>query len=274
MRDIWDLIYSVLFGTCLANLPTTSFAQDADAGNESYVDVGATVLLRPAYIGSDQTKTNVLPYLGLDNFYGIDLLGPNLKADVIDIGTGRGLGMGNWSLRAGPRLSFDFGRDSSDSPTLEGLDDIDTSAVAGGFVRATWSFIGIDLSAGQDIIGGHDGFVAEASIGTKYVSDGWYIQPVATLSWGDETYTQTVYGITPEQAQSSALNAFETSSGFHQASAGFIGGFELSKDWNVTALFTYREALGDYRDSPIILAEDGSNSGVFTSLSLSRRFGL
>lgn len=263
--------YILALSALLLAAPQLTFAQDADNEDETYIDVGGTVILRTPYVGSDQTETLVLPYLGIENFHGIDLLGPILKADVIDIGTGRGLD--KWSLRAGPRVSFDFGRDSDDSPTLEGLEDIDISAVVGGFVRYSYSFLGVDLSAGQDVLGGHDGFVAEASVGTKYTSDnGWYIQPAVTLSWGDETYTQTVYGITPEQAQASSLGAFDVSSGFHQVSGTLLGGFELSENWNVTALFSYREALGDYRDSPIILAEDGSTSGIFTTLSLSRRF--
>ena len=256
----------------LLGTPLAALAQDADKDEQASIDVGGTVLLRTPYVGSDQTETLLLPYLGINDFHGIDLLGPNLTADFIDIGTGAGLG--KWSLRAGPRVSFDFGRDSDDSPTLEGLEDIDTSGVVGGFVRYSYSFLGVDLAAGQDVLGGHDGFVAEASLGTKYTADGWYIQPAVTLSWGDETYTQTVYGITPDQALRSALGEFDVSSGFHQISGTLLGGFALTDNWNVTGLFSYREALGDYRDSPIILAEDGSTSGIFTSISLSRRFNL
>ena len=257
-----------IFSALMLGIAPAAIAQDDD--NQTHVDIGATVLLRPAYVGSDRTKTNILPYLGVDNFHGIDLLGPELKATFIDIGTGRGIG--KWSVRAGPRVAFDFGRDSSDSSTLDGLEDINASAVFGGFLRTSYSAIGFDLSVGQDVIGGHDGFVADASIGTRYPGNGWYIQPAVTLSWADENYTQTVYGITSTQAQSSALGEFNTSSGFHQISANIIGGFALNENWNVTAVFSYREALGEYRDSPIIQAEDGSASGIFTSLSVSRRF--
>jgi len=100
--------------------PAFAQAQDSDADELSAIDAGATVLLRQSYVGSDQTEINVLPYLGFDNVYGFDLLGPNLRYELFDIGTGRGLG--KWSLRAGPNASFDFGRDSDDSPTLTGLD--------------------------------------------------------------------------------------------------------------------------------------------------------
>lgn len=263
-------ILKPFISAALIGLAPAAFCQDDTENDMTHIDVGGTVLIRPAYVGSDKTLTNILPYIGVENFYGIDVLGLAASADIIDIGTGQG--PGKWSLRAGPRVAFDFGRDSSDSSTLEGLEDIGASAVVGGFARSTFGILGFDLSAGQDVIGGHEGFVADASIGTRYPGDGWYVQPIVTLSWADQNYTQTIYGITADQAQSSALGVFETSSGFHQVSATLLGGFEVDENWNFTALVSYREALGDFKDSPIIQAEDGSASGVFTLFSLSRRF--
>ncbi|WP_427450979.1 hypothetical protein [Litorimonas sp. WD9-15] len=58
---------------------------------------------------------------------------------------------------------------------MEGLDDIDSSAVLGGYVKSTIGIIGFDMSAGQDIIGDHDGFVTDLSVGTRYPGKGWYI---------------------------------------------------------------------------------------------------
>jgi len=261
---------TLLSAFCLAT-PSLTFAQDR-ADEISAVDVGGTVLFRQSYIGSDQTEINVLPYLGLDNVYGFDLLGPVLKYELFDIGTGRGVG--KWSVRAGPRAAFDFGRDSDDSPTLDGLEDIDSSLLLGGFVRSSFGPIGLDISAGRDVIGGHSGFLSDFSIGTRYPGNGWYVQPSLTVSWADENYTQETYGITADQALSSSLASFDTSSGFHQASASVLAGVELTKKWNLTGLFSYRETLGDFRDSPIIQADDGSTSGIIASLSISRRFAL
>ncbi len=248
-------------------VPAQAQAEDE---KDSSVDVGGAVLIRPAYVGSDQTRTNLLPYLGFENIYGIDMFGLALSAEVIDIGTG--MGPGKWSLRAGPRLGFDFGRDSDDSPTLAGLDDIGVSAIVGGYVRSTVSILGFDISGGQDVIGGHEGFVADFSVGTRYPGDGWYIQPIVTLSWADATYTQAIYGVGADAAMRSILPEFNTNNGFHQASATLLGGVELDEDWSLTALVSYREALGDFKDSPIIQAEDGSASGVFATLGISRRF--
>ncbi len=261
--------------TCLAFLLSTAIAlvakpAGAEEKKDSHIDVGGALLVRPAYVGSDQTQTNLLPYLGFENIYGVDMFGLALSADIFDIGTGQG--PGKWSLRAGPRVSFDFGRDSNDSPTLEGLEDIGASALVGGYARSTISIIGVDVSAGQDVIGGHDGFVADLSVGTRYPGDGWYVQPILTLSWGDQNYTQAVYGIGADAATRSILSEFNTESGFHQASATLLSGITLDENWSLTAVMSYREALGDYRESPIIQAEDGSASGVFATLGISRRF--
>ncbi len=264
-------VLASLIATATLSLPVQAIAQDSDE-ELSAIDVGGTILLRSSYVGSDQTEISVLPYLGIDNVYGFDLLGPALRYEVLDIGTGSGFG--KWSVSAGPQASFDFGRDSDDSPTLTGLEDIDSSLLLGGYARTTLGPVGFDVTAGQDVIGGHDGFLADFSIGTRYPGKGWYLQPALTLSWADENYTQETYGITALQAQTSALGVFETSSGFHQASANILGGFAINKNWNFTALFSYRETLGNFKDSPIITADDGSSSGIFTSVSISRRFVL
>jgi len=259
--------------TITFSLPSFAFAQDSGE-DLSAVDIGGTVLLRQSYIGSDQTEINVLPYLGLDSVYGFDLLGNVLKYELFDIGTGRGIG--KWSLRAGPRAALDFGRDSEDSPTLDGLDDIDPSLLAGGFLRASFGPVGLDISAGQDVIGGHGGFLTDFTIGTRYSAEKWYVQPALTITWADENFTQETYGITAEQAllSTAGLSEFNISSGFHQVSGTLLGGYALNENWNVTALISYRESLGEFRDSPIITAEDGATGGIFTSLSLSRRFNL
>ena len=266
----------ILLIPLILSLPSLAYAQDLDKDKSedeiSAIDIGGTVLYRQSHIGTDETEINVLPYIGLDNVFGFDLLGNTLKYELFDIGTGRGLG--KWSLRAGPRAAADFGRDSDDSPTLDGLDDIDLSVLAGGFVRATLGPVGLDISAGQDIFGGHGGFVTDFTVGTRIPGDGWYLQPAVTVTWADENFTQETYGITAEQAIASTagLAEFNTSSGFHQVSGTLLGGFELSEKWNVTGLVSYRESLGDFRDSPIIAAEDGATGGFFASLSLSRRF--
>ncbi|GGX60061.1 hypothetical protein GCM10011309_07350 [Litorimonas cladophorae] len=267
-KHMKHLTHALLSALVISFAPISADAQTG--GDETTVDLGGAVLTRPAYVGSDQYQTNLLPYIGFENLYGFDMRGLAISSDVIEMGTGKG--PGKWSLEAGPRVSFDFGRDSSDSPTLAGLDDIDSSLLLGGFTRATYGIIGFDLAVGQDVIGGHDGFVADASVGTRYPGQGWFVAPIVTLSWANQNFTQDIYGISQAQTATSALDQFNTKSGFHQVSATLLGGIDLDEDWSLTGLISYREALGDYRDSPIIQAEDGTAAGVFATVGIARRF--
>ncbi|WP_427454783.1 MipA/OmpV family protein [Litorimonas sp. WD9-15] len=80
--------------------------------------------------------------------------------------------------------------------------------------------------------------------------------------------------MTSDQAAASNLSAFDVKSGFHQASVTVLGGVDIDVNWSLTGVISYREALGDYRDSPIMTAPDGSASGLFATLGITRRYNL
>lgn len=240
------------------------------------IRVGAAAAYLPEYTGSDEQEWRALPLVSFDDIGGFAFNGLSLTYPLLDIGTGEG--PGNWSLKAGPRGAFEFGRDSEDSPTLNGFEDIDPSLLAGGFVRATYGVLGFRVDAGQDVIGGHDGFNADLSVGT-YIPPGLLaekvsLQPALTLSWADGNYTQTIYGVTPQQAAASGLAEADLGSGFHRASATLLGWYDLTRDWQLSGIVSYREYLGDYRDSPILRAPDGATNDIFATLGVTYRFTL
>ncbi|GHB01413.1 hypothetical protein GCM10009069_25360 [Algimonas arctica] len=261
---------TALFLTAVA-FPSAAFASD-----DRNIRIGGTLLYTPEYAGSADYDLRVLPLISFDDIAGFELSGLSLAYPVIDIGTGQG--PGNWSLKAGPRAAFDFGRDSADSPTLTGFEDISASLLAGGFLRATYGVLGLRIDAGQDVIDGHDGFNADISLGT-YIPAGLLvdklaIQPALTLSWADERYTQTIYGVTAQQAAASGLPQYDLGNGFHRASVSLLGWYELDDRWQLNGIVSYREYIGDYRESPILQAPDGTTSDVFMLLGISRSFGL
>lgn len=263
-----------LFALCLAAATSPAFAQTDP--QENIIQLGGALAYIPEYAGSADYDLRVLPYIGFDDLAGFELNGLALSYPLINLGTGQG--PGEWSFKAGPRAGFDFGRNSSDSPTLTGFEDIDPSLLPGGFVRATFGPLGLRVDAGQDIIGGHEGFNADVSIGTflpeRLLAEGLSIAPSVTLSWADQTHNQAIYGVTAQQSAASGLAQYNLGSGFHRASANLIGWYQLDKKWQLNAVVSYREYLGDYRDSPILRAPDGATSDVFTIIGISRRFGL
>ncbi|GLQ20075.1 MipA/OmpV family protein [Algimonas porphyrae] len=253
-------------------IPGTAFAED----EETTIRLGGALAYLPEYAGSSESQLRILPYIGFDDLAGFELSGLALAYPLIDLGTGEG--PGEWSLKAGPRAAFDFGRDSEDSPTLTGFEDIGASLLAGGFVRATYGPLGFRVDAGQDVIGGHDGFNADLSIGTfiprGLLGERFALQPALTLSWADANHNQSIYGVTPLQAAASGLPAYDLDGGFHRASATLLGWYDLDERWQLNAIVSYREYLGDYRDSPILRAPDGATNDVLMILGISRSFTL
>ena len=259
----------------LLTVATPALAQDAPVDSRS-IRLGGALAFLPEYAGSADTDIRILPLISFQDIEGFDFNGLSLSYPVIDTGTGRGPGL--WSFKAGPRAGFEFGRDSDDSPALTGFEDIDPSLLLGGFLRATYGPIGVGVDAGQDVLGGHDGFNADLSLGT-YIPPGLLaekvsLQPALTLSCADGNYTQTIYGVTPQQAAASGLAEADLGSGFHRASATLLGWYDLTRDWQLSGIVSYREYLGDYRDSPILRAPDGATNDIFATLGVTYRFTL
>jgi len=255
-------------------LTTQVFAQSGDVSNESdesnVVFLGALALHSSEYLGAEDKETRVLPYLSVQDYKGFDLFATSLTYRALETGTGQGLG--KWSVRAGPSLTYEAGRDSDDSPTLTGLEDVDASVLAGGFIRGTFGPVGLRLSAGQDIAGGHDGISANASIGTFLPLGRLKIQPSASVNWGSADFNQSFFGITQAQSNASGLAVNDVDSGVYGYSVNLVSWYEITDDYVVTAIASHRWFTGDANDSPILLAEDGSDTGLFIGLGLARRF--
>lgn len=231
---------------------------------------GASIFHSSAYLGSAETETRALPYLSFEDVKGFDLIGTRLSYRLIETGTGQGFG--KWSLRAGPSLSFQSGRDSDDSPTLTGFEDIGAAFPIGGYLRSTIGPVGFGLNAGQDIAGGHSGLTVDASVGTFLPLGRVFIQPSLTASWADRRHNNSYFGVSSEQSQASGLNAYGIGSGFHSYSAGVVSWAEFGDHYAISFIGAHRWFTGNAADSPILNASDGSKTGVFAAISLSRKF--
>ncbi len=268
---------TILFSVLAALMASPAFAQAPtdlpdqlgdDRAGTGYI--GISGLISSEYLGSDQTETQVFPYLSLENVKGFDFFGTTLSYRLIETGTGEGLRA--WSLRAGPSIGWQSGRDSDDSPTLTGFEDIDGSLPIGGYIRSTVGPVGLRLDAGQDVIGGHDGLRVDASIGTFLPLGKLFIRPSISAHWADNTHNESFFGVSANQAAASGLTQFDASSGIYGYSAGILSWVEFNEKYALTFIGNYRWFTDEATDSPILNAADGSDEGFFAALSLSRKF--
>ena len=250
-----------------------ALAQDSDQtsdDNIAYAGLGA--VLFSEYLGSADQDIRPLPYLSVNNFKGFDVFGTSLSYRLIDTGTGEGLG--KWSLQAGPKVTYQIGRDAEDSPNLIGFEDVDGSIPIGGYVRSTLGPIGLRVDAGRDVFDGHDGLIVDGSIGTFYRHGNWAIQPSASVSWADSNHNESFFEVSADQAAGSPLTAFEIGSGIYAYSANVVTWIEFKDNYALTLIATYRRFTGDAADSPILLADDGSRNNIYAALSISKKFDL
>lgn len=259
--------------TQLANVPPE------DRSRERQIMVGAFVAYSPAYLGADEYQL---------------MAGPNIQVryDRAFLSLQDGLGYdlvrsGGW--RAGPTISLrQPRRQSGNSPLmiagertddLQGLGTIKASADVGGFIayergafaakldvrQATNTDLGLiaTLSARYSAMipmSSRPGPPAIFSIGPR-------------ISFVDDKYNQSYFGITTEQSVRSGLREYRAKGGVLSAGVGASAIVPLGSRVSAMVLAGYDRLADDAARSPLV-EDRGSRDQATVGLGLVYRFGL
>jgi outer membrane protein len=210
----------------------------------------------PEYMGSDDYELKALPMLEL-------IYGGRLFAS-----TQQGIGYNLWrkrTIRAGPRITFDLGRDASDYQRIATLPDVEFGVEAGLFLEAykgPWRLRG---DVRQELAGGHNGLLANVDIGwgqrwtprTSVILGG-------SLTYMGEDYAQAYFGV----PQGSALGAYSADSGIRDVSGYAQMVFDFSKRFFIAVEGRGVFYFGSAADSPITV----ENTTLATSATAGIRF--
>lgn len=267
-------------GRTLAVLSAASFLAAIPAGRAAAqepatpakgdwaVSAGVGAQYKPDYEGSDDYTIDPVPMLSITYRDIVFLRGATLGANALTI---KGPGP-NDRLRIGPLVRYRGGRDQDDNDALRGLGNVDTSVEVGGFVRysvARWS---LGLTAAQDVAGGHEGMLVEAS--------GGYAMPLAkdlhanfgvSTTWASDDYMRSFFGISAAQAARSGRAQYDAGAGIKDVGLSLGIEYDLTEHWGIGGSLGYKRLLGDAADSPIV-AQDGSSNQFSTGLLLKYRF--
>jgi outer membrane protein len=230
-----------------------------DAINMAGVAVGSY----PDYIGSDDTAVGVAPYLRWDlgsNRY-VQLLANDLRVNLLD--------HDKW--RAGPMMIYRFGRSDVDDKLVARLGDLDDTVELGGFVayRVQLSAdprhrIGAQAYATADVGGEHDGYVAGIGVnGFQPLSRAFTLGYGAATTYGDSSYTDHYFGVTPRGSLASGLPTFEAGGGMRDARGFLTGILSLSPQWHLGAGVMYQKLLGDAAGSGVTSVRGDENQWVY-----------
>ncbi len=234
-----------------------AFAQDSTIG----VTVGAGVRTEPTYFGSDTPETVFAPSVSFDR----------LKFGPLDFGGTEADGLG---FKGGFRIVGE--RSEDDGAELTGLNDIDLALELGGGVALTDIPDGVTRNWGTYSFAevrygviGHESFVAETGADLIYAPNSQLaFRAGPRLFGGDDDYAATYFGVTADEANASAFDAFDAGGGVLSRGVAARVNYDFNDAWGVEGGVTYREFLGDAADSPIV--RGGSTDQLSISVSVTR----
>jgi outer membrane scaffolding protein for murein synthesis (MipA/OmpV family) len=226
----------------------------ARAGWRTEFGIGAIV--NPKFVGSDKYNTRAIPYLDLRY---LDEKGTRFFANVPQ-------GIGGFFYRsANPRAGNFLNIGAAVAPgfnvrddSIEGLDEVGVSTEARIYLQTGGRSWAATATLAQDVGSGHEG--AYLDLGVNYRGrigprSGFYaLGPV--LRYGDSTYTDSFFGVSPEDSAETGLPRYDADAGFERLGFQGLISVPLSRSkWRFTALARASRLSEDAADSPIVVDE-------------------
>lgn len=225
---------------------------DAMQKHDVRLRLGVGVGTSPDYIGSNNYRFRVLPLIDLRYKDMFVLQSTKLRMNLISKG----------SVKAGPLLNYKFGRSQDANPVLNGWGDVGDTVQAGAFVEIKGkSFLAsadvrhaLGASMGAEV----NGLLAHG----LYKNDKFSLFAGARLKWSSKSYNQTLFGVTPQQAEASGLPAFHPGAGFSTTDINLIGRYQLRHNVFLESLIGEMLVLGGPAKSPLVAGHGKRNQFV------------
>lgn len=226
--------------------------------------VGAGVFSRPKYPGSGDTKIVAVPVLSAN--YGRFFIGGTPSAGL-PLGIGAYL-IQNETWRAGVAVGADLDkpREASDAPILNGWGDISATTLAAAFGSYTHQWLTLRAAVVSDIGGHGAGTRVMLDAEAKYSPmEGLLLSAGPGITWANNSYTQTYFGINAAQSVVAGVPQYNTSSGINALNFAVGAFYRLSANWNIGARVNAVWLQGDAANSPITEDKSQNVYGLFAS---------
>jgi MipA family protein len=253
-------------GLLVAALAVSAQRVIAAPGDDTWqFSVGAGVASAPKYPGSDSRRTEFIPIVAAT--YGRFFLGSIPAATASPIGIGFDLYRDSqWRFGAAVSGNIRKPRQESDDARLSGLGDIDRTARAGLFTTYTGDWFSLRAYVGSDIGNKKQGTLATLEIEKRFhPTDQLTLSAGPGVTWADNEYTRTFFGIDAEQSERSGLPQFEAKSGVSAVRFSVGADYRIDSQWNLGARLAAVRLRGDAADSPITQSKSQNTFAIFTA---------
>ena len=217
--------------------------------------VGLGVAIGPRYIGSDNTRTRVLPvaaYQWANGWFASTVggVGVNLSSTS--------------GLQYGPRLTVDFGRKEGSDSRLRGMGTVSPAAELGGFVNYRLVDM-LSLHASLRAGSGEDHNGVRMDLGASYglpLAHGLRLRLGVNATLSNQAYAQTRFGVTASQSARSGYAVYAPKAGFQDVRASIGLHYAIAPRVLLGTTLTSTTLLGDAKGSPLVRRTNGI-SGQF-----------
>ena len=237
----------IMLGASMTMTPVLAGEDDISevaGGGAGFVGLGAAY--KPDYEGSDDYEASIAPF-GRYNWASgryVQLAGTQgteraarLKANILRK-------EGRNGLELGPVLQYRMKRDDDvDNNKVANMKEVDAAIEAGayiGFSSGNWSG---NITYATDVSSEHDGSL-------MYFNGGMILG--AHLTWADDDYMDTYFGVSNSDSARSGLKKYTASSGIKDAGFSVAGLYRFNKTWGIAGLLGYTRMLNDAEDSPLV----------------------
>lgn len=205
--------------------------------------IGGGVGAANSYVGGDETEVVPLP------LFDVEWRGAYF------LSTQRGMGLNiirKRTLKMGPRLTVDRGRDAGDDSFLAGMTDIDPTIEGGVFLvgfGGPWR-VKADLRRGFSS-GGHEGIVGSLDVayGAR-MDDRTNVIIGGSVHWANDAYTSRFFGVTAAEA-TATRPAFTGDSGIQDFGGYLNVVFNFTERIFISAQARAANLTGSAADSPL-----------------------
>lgn len=225
-----------------AQFSTVSLGDKPDEGVQ--VRLGGVGLVRPRYLGDDAYRTRVLPSFSAYSSQGW----------FASVSNGIGWNFGNGkTVDYGARLTFDLGRDESDSPNLRGMGDVKVRPEIGGFFNYDLTrSLTLKTSARYGSGNDNDGLVIDTALNFGFaIVEGTFGVVGLSATYANASYMRSYFGVSPTQSLASGYSVYTPDASLRNTALNFSLFSSFTKEWSGFATVGLARLQGDARQSPI-----------------------
>ena len=259
MKGLIPLTFVLFGGAANAEplFPMPSVPDVTDSNDWAFA-IGAEVEYGAEYDGSDEYGIEVEPGFVIQRRNGDSMW----FFEGQELGW-RGRANDLWLLQGGIR--FEGGREESESPTLEGLGDVDDEVVAMAEVRRAIGQDWTNWGAARLMAGDSDiGWLAVLAAGHTFAArePGMGIDLFAFATFASDDFINRDFGITEEQSIGSGLAQTSLDGGYRSVGISAVGRWRFGDNWQLQAEAGYEKYNSDIADSPIALDDFEAEIGI------------